>query len=471
MKKIAFTMMWLAGCATFAAGSAESHEIKARVDARVELMSLVFRLAGAEEYCQPGARSPYSDEADAHFAAFKDHDVVRAAQEARRRRGVGFDAVMSLALHLRDTETLELRVPMDFDQSRLDKRWTEPMVIDFLEKARAFVEASGFNAFIASHEALFDAAAQAMTDRLREQDYVGWFDGYFGARPGARFEVIVGMLNGPGNYGMSIRLPDGSEEISPVIGAGGFDGGGVPRFPGGVSPLLIHEFCHPYTNPLVDRFAAELAAPGARIYAHCRRVMSKQAYGSWRTMLYESLVRACVVRCIASMEGKRAAKKEILRQHGRGFKWTGALCGVLEEYEENRDQYPDLGAFMPEVVAFFDEYAACYDDIDEDPPRVISMIPANGAGDVDPGLNRIEVVFDRPMLDGSWAVVGGGPEFPELTGDSGYNEDRTVFTCSVKLEPNHTYRFWLNHGEFIAFMSEEGVPLESVAVTFRTREK
>jgi hypothetical protein len=38
----------------------------------------------------------------------------------------------------------------------------------------------------------------------------------------------------------------------------------------------------------------------------------------------------------------------------------------------------------------------------------------------------------------------------------------------VKLKPDWDYEFWLNRGQFQSFQSAEGVPLESVHVTFRT---
>ena len=40
---------------------AAKNRIEVRVDPRVELMSLIFRLAGSSEYNQPNSKSPYSE--------------------------------------------------------------------------------------------------------------------------------------------------------------------------------------------------------------------------------------------------------------------------------------------------------------------------------------------------------------------------------------------------------------------------
>jgi hypothetical protein len=87
---------------------------------------------------------------------------------------------------------------------------------------------------------------------------------------------------------------------------------------------------------------------------------------------------------------------------------------------------------------------------------------------VDPGLTNIQVVFDRPMRDQCWSMVGGGPHFPELKGQAHYDTRRTIWTAPVQLKPGWDYEFWLNTGEYNAFQSEDGVPLESVAVHFST---
>ena len=84
--------------------------------------------------------------------------------------------------------------------------------------------------------------------------------------------------------------------------------------------------------------------------------MRAQAYGTWKTMFYESLVRACQVRYARRYGGVSAARRATRYQEARGFAWTGKLADLLGEYEANRNKYPTLEAFAPRLVAFFDEY-------------------------------------------------------------------------------------------------------------------
>jgi hypothetical protein len=455
------------------AGAATGSRIEVVVDPRVELMSLIFRLAGNPEYNQPNSASPYADDVDRHFGPFRTHEVVKTARRLRRQRGVSYDAVMSMAVHLEDTTTLAERMPFDPQPPRLDRRWRPEEARRFLDEARDFVRASNFNGFAAEHHEFYGAAAARLQSPFEKNAYVDWFDEFFGERPRARFRAIVGLLNGGGNYGVGVRFADGSEEITPVIGAYSFDHEGLPIFGQGINNTIVHELCHSYTNPLVDAFADELEPAGKAIWPHREAKMEQQAYGSWKTMMYESLVRACTVRYVMAHDRPQAALETIEYQHRRGFTWTGKLAGLLGEYERQRDEYPTLDAFMPKVVMFFASVAQHIEELDEekaaDAPKVISMNPPDGATDVDPGLTVITIVFDRAMAPHSWSVVGGGPQFPETTGQPSYDANCRVFSLPVRLKPGWTYRFMLNSQRYTAFRSADGVPLEPLDVTFTTR--
>ncbi len=331
--------------------------LAAAVDPRVELMSIIFRLAGNPEYNMPVSRSPYSVAVEAHFGRFRAHPAVMKARQLRNSRGVSYDAVMSMAIHIEDAVSLKERVPFDNPACGLDSRWRPAEARDFLRAARAFAEETGFAGFMRKHETLHATAAARMSELLTRRDYVGWFDSYFGARPNATFRVIVGMLEGGGNYGMSLRLLNGREEITPIIGVWRFDGGGIPVFTDEIIPTLIHEFCHAYTNQIVDKYARKMEASARKIYATKEQAMRRQGYGNWRTMLRESMVRACVVRYLNAADGKARAQTEINEQHRRGFEWVGDLATLLQQYERGRDRYPDMDAFMPRVVTFFNNYA------------------------------------------------------------------------------------------------------------------
>ena len=88
-----------------------SQPIPISVDRRVELIGIVFRLAGNPEYKQCRIRS-YATDIERHFCDFDRHPVVEMATRLRNTRRMSCDGPMSLAVHI----DRELRPLKSFDQ-------------------------------------------------------------------------------------------------------------------------------------------------------------------------------------------------------------------------------------------------------------------------------------------------------------------------------------------------------------------
>ena len=446
-------------------------KMRVLVDPRVELVSLIFRLAGNPEYNR-GRVPAYTADAEKQFDKFREHRVVVLARQLRNRQGVSYDACMSLAVLLSGVAEPKLKVSLDPWPDFLDRRWTVQSVNDFVAAAGKFVKESGFEEFIAAHADLYKTSESRMQDLMDKEAHLEWFHPFFGERPQANFTLILGMLNGGNCYGPHWRDSTGREELFCVLGVWATDEKGVPVFDKEVLGTVVHEFCHSYANPIILRHWSDLESAAERIWAPVTEQMRSQAYGSSQTMLCETLVRASVVRYMAHYDGATAASREISEQKQRGFLWMQPLADLLGQYETQRDRYPTLDSFSRRLVKFFEDYSQDFAKeqaaLSAKRPKVESLVPANGATNVDPGLKLIQVVFDRPMRGGSWSMCGGGPHFPEMVGKPQYDTRRTTWSVGVKLKPSWDYEFRLNAGQFQSFQSEEGVPLESVLVEFST---
>jgi hypothetical protein len=450
---------------------ASLHSLRVVVDPRVELLSLIFRLAGNREYNMARVES-YAQDAEKQFGKFRSHAVVNLAQKLRETRSVSYDAVMSMAIHLTDVGDLKFKLPLQPWPESLDQRWTAPDVSNFVAAAQQFVNDSSFQEFIQQHRPLYQTTVARMQTLMEKEAHLDWLDAYFGERPQASFTVALELLNGGGCYGPHFRAADGREELYCVLGVWQTDKQGLPTFTCDTLPIVVHEFCHSYANPLIERHLAQLQASGDALFEQVAARMRSQAYGSGQTLLCESLVRVCVVRYVRQYEGEEAARRAIQAEKRNGFLWMQEMSDLLGEYEAHRKQYPTLEEFSPRLVAFFAESAKkiskTQSDLAAKRPKVVSMIPANGAQDVDPDLTAIQVVFDQPMADKSWSLVGGGPHCPETGKGAHFDAQRKIWTVPVKLKPDWSYEFMLNSETYVGFCSEQGVPLEPVSVTFKT---
>ncbi len=338
---------------------ADQDAIQVGVDIRVELMNIIARLNGNPEYKMPNSKSPYSERVEKHFEAFKDHKAIDLFRKGRARYGWSYDAVPSLALHLGPLPELKERMPFDKKPARLDQRWQNESTAEFLTALREFVAESKAEAFFASEAAFYRSVEERMRKMVKESNPVPWFDGFFGTKAGADYRVIPGLLCGGGNYGVGVVLLDGApEEIRPVLGCWQWDKEGLPIFEEKTYlGTFVHELCHSYTNPLCDRHLKELEPPIAAIFPSVAARMRRMAYGMPKTVLYETLVRACVIRYLEDHKGKAAAAQEKSRQKAAGFAWVPGLADLLADYAKDRKTYPNLDAFAPAMAKYLEESA------------------------------------------------------------------------------------------------------------------
>ena len=294
---------------------------------------------------------------------------------------------MSLAVYLTGGVKLQAKTPLGPLPERIDKRWTAADAEQFVDAARRFAADTKFDDFYNAHKPLYATMRERLTLLVEKDGHLEWFSEFFGERPQTDFIIVPSITNGPNNYGSSYRAADGKEEIYCILGVWNLDAKGQPLFDGDVLSTIIHEFCHSHTNPLVDRHEAELKAAGEKLFKYVGPTMAQNAYGNWKTMMYESMVRACTIEYLMKHQGKFAAGVDAMEDRNKGFEWIGELSKLLEKFESDRKRYPTLDAFMPEVVAFFNKYADDFEkkqqELDKKRPRVAAMTPANGSKDVD----------------------------------------------------------------------------------------
>lgn len=329
-------------------------QLQMGVDPRVELLSVVFRLAGNPEYNRSRING-YTRDVDEYFLAHRGHPVIARARELRRLHGVSYDAPMSLAIHLKDVRTLALRVPLQPFPDTLDARWRQADLPAFLDLLADFVAKTRFEDFLQARQDLFDKAARQVRRTLAGQGRLEWFDAFFGRTSPIDLRFVLGMLNGGSCYGTRI-VADTGQEAYCILGIWNSDNEGVPRLGHEAIPTIVHEFGHSYVNPIVDRHLALFEPAGKPLFERHAERMRRQAYGHWPTVIRESVLRACVVRYLHATVGEKAARDQVAQEAKNGFAWVGELADLLAEYERQRDRYPTFEAFVPRMTQFFDEY-------------------------------------------------------------------------------------------------------------------
>jgi Domain of unknown function (DUF4932) len=314
------------------AGAAKERGLRVAVDVRVELLSILCRLAGYPEYSR--ARTPYAAAVDRHFAHFSGHAAVRSMKGLHARWAISHNAPVALALYLDGNFTpVHSFTPMP---PGLDARWEGAPVEAFLAEVREFFAVSGAADFFTAQGKYRVAVEARFRDVLADKPVLGWFDGVFGANPGATYVVMPGLLTGPHSYGAYAVHDDGSKEVAQVMSLDNVDAEGLPRPNNQTVETLVHEIAHSYVNAVFDPRAEEIRAAAEPLFVRFAAPMRAQAYGSYRVMVNESVVRAVTVLFIRERGSAARAERAIAEQAQLSFPWTGDLAAALGEVRRRR---------------------------------------------------------------------------------------------------------------------------------------
>ncbi len=332
--------------------------VDVRVDENVELMSILARMAGYREYSHDRA-GDYITDMDSFFADFKEHQMVSFMQEIRRDNGISYDAVMSMAVRLdRRDGSFVLIEEETQSQSVLDSRWEDVDKEKFLSLLTDFYKESRFAEFFQLHHDFYQKGLDYYRENMLKKFNSDWYASFYGIEPKEKFSVIIGFCNGGSNYGPS-RHPKGEEkEVFAVVGYY-LDQEGNMAFAYSMS-LLLHEFNHSFVNHLLtDERQKQMQQGGEFLYESAKWSMRNQAYAYWSVVVNESIVRAAVV-CYMLDNGfeREAVEREILSNVQRGYRWLPDLVKLLRTYEKKQKKYRTLDNFYPQIVKFFNTYAA-----------------------------------------------------------------------------------------------------------------
>lgn len=326
--------------------------IKVEVDPRVELIGIVFRLAGSPEYNQ-GRRS-YVKDVERHFGDFDGHPVVKMAATLRNTHLMSADGPMSLSVYI----DRDFRPQKTFEEWPwgLDYRWERQETKEFIEKLQQFATDTKFNEFFKAHGTLYEKGIRSCEALLAQHDLRTWLDEFFGVDGSGDLRLVLGFVNGPNNYGLRFTAGKTHKKYA-VIGVHLFDPDGNPVFRPKQLATTAHEFCHSFANPIVDKYMEQLKPAGEKLYAAHASAMQRIGYQNWKALVYESAVRACVASFIRNSFPPEVLQYYLTDEASYGFVWTKELSKVLLRYEGKREKYPTFESFFPEIVVFFNDYS------------------------------------------------------------------------------------------------------------------
>jgi hypothetical protein len=438
------------------------------VDERVELMSIVFRLAGNEEYVR-NEIPMYVNEVDKYFEKYKKHPLIKLSTALHNEYGVSFDAIatFSLLLEMKDGK-LNLT-----DLHQLDKRWNQDSIPKYMRLLNDFYQKTNFHNFFENTKLIREKAEANFAKDVTDNIDFEWFKKFFGYLPEKKFRIFISLANGPSNYGPTIIDKDGKDVFYQIMGSWQTDKYGFPKYGNNNIITLVHEISHSFCNPSVLKYQDELLPQSTIFFNLNEEKMRRMAYGNPISFMYEILVRACVIQYDNEHNKKYFQTNEAIAQEvNNGFLWLPQLWEAIKEYEKDTT-YKTLRDFMPEIVKLQNSInpQQLYDEMENDKPIITGTNILNNCDTVDYNIDNITIYFDKPMFKWNTGIIWGGEynifeetftwEYEE------WNEEQTEWTFSIKLKPNVEYEIGFPSSSFVDLKYRH--PKETYTLTFKTK--
>jgi len=331
--------------------SASTPRLNVAADPRIELLAAVQLLSDYGERTGLITRYdfPYKYDALAYFEPYKDHEAVRLFAEMSEQ-GFSYDAPPAAMLYLSDPPELENQLP--FSGYLAGRAGGEERLSDFVAALRDFSRASKFTDFFRAHEGTYRELAKDVRSKMADADYIDTLESYYGMRQHS-YNILLAPLFHHGGFGPRVERDDGKSNLYNIVGPIGVENG-LPIFGSteNFRHTAWHEFSHSFVNPTTESFNDQISRYEA-LFEPLRSEMEKQAYSDWQTCVNEHIVRAVTSRLTARELGDERGASSLQNEKRRGFFYVEALSERLEQYERERDAYPTLVDFYPELIAVF----------------------------------------------------------------------------------------------------------------------
>ncbi len=451
--------------------NAQSNQLKPYFDERTELLSVVFMLSGANEY-QDCLHKEYNESINTHFDKYKAQPVINLAKELRSKYGVAYNAPMSLAVHLIIKDNTISFNP-DLKDDEIDYRWKYSIEDrdEFIRNLNDFYQKTDFHNFFIKNKDIYNKYEEQAFNYTKHID-LNWFKAYFGVTESNNSCLILSLINCHNSYGASTISKENKKTVISVFGIGGKDDEGKLIIKDYINATIVHELNHSYCNPVIDKNIKILTPTMKVIYKKSKKQMVNSAYGSIDIVLYEYLVRTATLR-YQKYTGADSTKinLSINSDKNQYFYFVKELYDIMDEYENNRDKYKDMSAFMPEFGAKLKEIGKNYDKYYkkafEGCPILVECSLKNNKT-ISPSDSVIYLKFDRPMKSNyGFNDYSNSIKLPSFNNIS-WIDDKTL-QVTLGVEENTKYGFSLYTRGFI---SKEGRNLQGYhAYKFKTGKK
>lgn len=273
------------------------------------------------------------------------HNPVYSYIEAMIPNGFTFSRPVELALSLGNSQDFSIQHPL----SDLCIKYCGGVkkIHELLQLLKVLEIETEYFSFFRETKKYYDpiiAQARLVTEQL---PYVSLLEEIYGKEQNSYNYVISSLMCG--NFGLNFdNTAKGALDIICVFST---EGQSIS------TPILLHEFSHPFINPLTEKYAS-LVENYKTAYEKLKPYKLpnfSSGYGDWPECVDEHLVRAMVIYLLRKCNLTYDAEKMLEHDLYCGYQYIPLILERYQFYEKNRDRYPTFETFYPSLLNVFSE--------------------------------------------------------------------------------------------------------------------
>ena len=327
----------------------QKKQLNIYTDERIELLNTIQYLSEYPILNQSDSLE-YKEDIDRYFKKFKNHSAVLLNKNIYRKF-LGFDRAVNFILHY-SLPNFELITP--FTQAELaslnattSQDTLKLIVTDF----KKFYDESKFNNFYKSKCKFYKSLRKPIIKELKQYDVVSKLENYYRIKNNS-YNILISPMLHDGGYGVEI-VEKGKHNYFAVIGPVYDSINKTPVFDTKaiLSEYVLHEMSHNFCNPIIDFNWEELSKLEC-LFKPIESEMKKQAYKTWKTCLYEHLVRANEIVLNEMIFGKEKAE-ELRIDFVNNGKWIyidDFINIIRNHYLKEQQKYKTQNEIMPLII-------------------------------------------------------------------------------------------------------------------------
>lgn len=300
-------------CVDLAGGS-----LSVSVNEYVELMEIVARLSGNSIFTGDYAPAYQKDIAE-WFGKYADHPCIEEFRKITEKYGTVYNAIPLLGVNI---EMVNGQFRLISPKAASD-RWPAKASREFLPYLTAFYFDTDFHSFFVAHDKTYRKAVGSFNKYILGKFDLEWFHKNFGVDSGTKFEIMLGLNQGFGNFNVERTPKSGSNEhIAVMLYAADWQDNPCYNQMQHLETTVVHEFCHSFIKaPL------EYKKKSQELLNKYAEALHKVGYGTWQEVYEETYVRASTIRyMIDHGYPENVIQDEINQQHSYyGFVWMPHL--------------------------------------------------------------------------------------------------------------------------------------------------